>query len=167
MLKADGIACVPGSPGTEPRADLVSIFSPCRSLREKPAMKDELPAAIEAGDEQQCVRLLMGLDETARRALHPNVANALAETDSAFKSDYGPSRPQILQRYTAARLAMLGTATLGELKRIGSWRFPNDAARVILAERRPGWLAEWSEFELERKFWNWKAVRALVRDGLI
>ena len=33
-------------------------------------MKAELLAAIEAGDEQTCVGLLKGLDETARRALH-------------------------------------------------------------------------------------------------
>lgn len=52
--------------------------------------KDELLAAIQSGDEQQCIRLLKGLDETARRALHPSVAKAVEEIRSAhemFRSD--------------------------------------------------------------------------------
>ena len=130
-------------------------------------MKDELLAAIEAGDEQTCVRLLKGQDERARRELYPAVAQKIEEIDSAFKSDLGPSRPQIFRRHAAARLAMLGTATLGELKRTGPWRFHGEAARAILTERRPSWLAEWAEFELEKTFRNWAVVRALVRDGLI
>jgi uncharacterized protein len=36
-------------------------------------MQDELLAAIEAGDEQRCAGLLKGLNEAARRALHPAV----------------------------------------------------------------------------------------------
>src|SRR5260370_1703436 len=103
----------------------------------KSAMSDELLAAIQAGDEQNCVFLLNGLDETTRRALYPGVANALEETAAAFKSDYGSPRQQIFQRYTAARLALLGTATLGELKKTAPSRFPSDAARPLLASRRP------------------------------
>jgi hypothetical protein len=130
-------------------------------------MKDDLLAAIEAGDELACVSLLKGLDEAARRALHPSVTQAFEKADSALKIHIGSSRPEIFRRIAAARLAMLGTATFGELRKTTAWRFHGDAARSILTERRPAWLAEWAEFELERNFWNWTAVRGLVRDGLI
>src|SRR5260370_15034279 len=164
MEEAGGFAFARGAPGTEVRAGLASIFSLCRSLREKPALKDELLAAIEAGDEQACVRLLTGQDERARGELYPAVAQKIEEIDSGVKSDFGPSRPQIFRRQTAAHLAMLGTATLGELKKTGPWRFHGEAAGAILTGRRPGWLAEWGEFELEKNFRNWVVVRALVRD---
>jgi hypothetical protein len=116
-------------------------------------MRDELLAAIEAGDEAGCVGLLRGLDETARRALYPAVAQALAEAEG-------------YRRATTARLAMLGTATLSELKKAGSWVWPAAPAQAILAERRPAWLAQWAEFQLEKNVRNWPLMRALVRDGL-
>src|SRR5713226_8278869 len=103
MRTASGIALARGAPGTEIRADPASTFSPCRSLREKPV--NELLAAIRAGDERGCVRLLKGLNETARRALHPAVAQENAP---------------------AARIAMLGTATLGELRKSAPCPFPAD-----------------------------------------
>lgn len=48
-------------------------------------MKDDLLAAIDEGDEQRCVGLLKGLDEAARRGLHPGVAQAHDETGSALR----------------------------------------------------------------------------------
>ena len=130
-------------------------------------MKDKLLAAIEAGDEQACVRILKGQDERARRELYPAVAQKIGEIDSAFKSEFGPSRLQVFRRYTAARLVMLGTATLGELKKTVPWQFHGEAALAILTDRRPSWLLEWAQFGLEKNFRNWAVVRSLVRDGLI
>src|SRR5260370_35444103 len=115
MEEAGGFAFARGAPGTEVRAGLANIFSLSRSLREKLALKDELLAAIEAGDEQACVGLLTGQDERARRELYPAVAQKIEEIDAAVKSDVGPSRPQIFRRHTAAPPAMLGTPTLVEL----------------------------------------------------
>ena len=81
-------------------------------------MKSELTAAIESGDEQACVLLLKGQDERARRELYPAIARKVEEIDSALKNFSDPSRPQLLQDYTVARLAMLGAARLGELKEL-------------------------------------------------
>ena len=130
-------------------------------------MKDKLSAAIEAADEQACVRLLKGQDEKARRELYPTVKQKVEELDSALKNFSDPSRAQLYQSYTVARLAILGTATLGELRKTSPWRLNSHAAQAILMDRRPDWLAEWARFEIERNLWNWQAVRALVRDGLI
>jgi len=130
-------------------------------------MKDELIAAIKACDDEKCVHLLSRLDEAARREVHPSVVKLHKEIDSAFKNDFGPSRSQILRIHTTAGLAMLGTATLIELKKISSWRLHGEAPLAILTDRRPGWLAEWAEFELERNFRNWTFIRAMIRAGLI
>lgn len=80
-------------------------------------MQGDLLAAIEDGDEHKCVGVLKGLNERARRALHPAVHRTLEAIDSTIRTDFGPSRSQNLHRHIAARLAMLGTATLGELKK--------------------------------------------------
>jgi len=130
-------------------------------------MKDELLAAIQQGDDEKCVRLLKGLDEKARRALHPGVAKLHEDIHSAVRSDFGPSRQQVLRIYATARLAMLGTATLGELKKTPLWSVHGDGPLAILTDRRPGWLAEWAEFELERNFRSWPIIRAMIRSGLI
>jgi hypothetical protein len=130
-------------------------------------MQDELLAAIEAGDEQTCVGLLKGQNETTRRALHPAVKRTIDATDSTIRSDFGPSRSENLRRHRAAQLAMLGTATLGELKKSAAWQFPDDAAYAILTQRRPDWLADWAQFEIDRNVWNWAVVRAMVRNELI
>jgi hypothetical protein len=130
-------------------------------------MKDELTAAIESGDEQACVLLLNNLNERARRELYPAIAQKVDDIDSALKNYSDPARPQLYRKYRVARLAMLGTATLGELKKISLWRFDWNAAHAVLKGRRPNWLAEWAQFEVERNLANWAVVRALVRDGLI
>ena len=131
-------------------------------------MTDDLLAAIQAGDGQRCVALLQGLDEAARRGLHPTVAKALEETNSALKNnDAGPSQREKFQRHTVARLAMLGTGTLGELRKLVRWQFTGESALAMLVNRRPVWLAEWAELALEGNVANWAIVRALVRLRLI
>ena len=134
---------------------------------EELTMSRELLAAIDAGDQKACIRLLRGLDETARRALQPAIAAKLEEIEAAPEGDTERSRLKLHRSFTAARTAMLGTASLGELKKAAPLQFDGEAAPAILADRRPAWLAEWSEFELTRNWWNWKAVRPLVRDGVI
>jgi len=100
-------------------------------------LKDELIAAIEACDEQKCVHLLNGLAEAARRAVYPSVAELYKDVDSAFRKDFGPSRSQVVRVRTTAGLAMLGTATLSELKKITPWHLHGEAQLAILADRRP------------------------------
>ncbi len=79
-------------------------------------MNKELLAAIDAGNQQACIRLLKGLDETARRALQPAIAAKLVEIDAAPEGDSDRSRLKLHRSFRAARTVMLGTASLGELK---------------------------------------------------
>ena len=84
-----------------------------------------------------------------------------------------PARSSSAGRSTAPwRLALLGTASLGQLRRVGAWELVlADAglAAAVLVERRPGWLATWADWMLRAQTWKtpWPIVRALVREGAI
>jgi Family of unknown function (DUF6493) len=130
---------------------------------------DDLLAAINAADPTDCARLLRDLEEKTRRALHPIVALRVEELARELRDFTKPSRKESFERYSVARLALLGVATLAELNKLPSWSFPKgeETAAVVLANRRPAWLVAWAEFELPRNVRNWSTVRALVRSGSI
>jgi len=127
----------------------------------------DLLASIETADAAECVRLLDGLDERARRELHTAVARQIEDLDKLLEDYSSPSRRRTYELYAVARVALLGTATLGELKKSSMWTLLNtqEAAARVLADRHPDWLANWVEFELARNVGNWGIVRALVRGG--
>jgi hypothetical protein len=129
---------------------------------------DDLLAAIDAAHPTNCVRLLTDREEKARRALHQVVALRVEELDRELRN-FSKPRKESFESYSVGRLALLGVASLAELKKLRPWSFPNGetTAAVMLANRRPAWLADWAEFELPRNFRNWPIVRALVRSGSI
>ena len=58
---------------------------------------DDLLAAIDAADPAKCARLLMDLEEKARRVLHPAVAQRITKLDKEILdlSNPNPSRASI------------------------------------------------------------------------
>src|SRR6266849_4754200 len=118
---------------------------------------ETLKTAIEQGDSASCVSLLRGLDEAQRRALYPSVSATLRSKEMGFD----------FHRNQAIRLALLGTATLSELKKISAWYLVPKHACEVIRDRHPSWLADWVEFELSRFIRQWPLVRALVRENLI
>lgn len=126
-----------------------------------------LMQAIKAANRAGCVRLLGPLNEQARRALYPDVAQKATELDKALGENFSASRRKLLDQDVVAGLALLGTATLGELKKCPFRHLPDDLAARILTDRQPPWLADWAEFELERNTASWPLVRRLVRDEVI
>jgi len=138
---------------------------------------DELLAALDVADGERCAALLEGLDEKARRELYPAVKERVAELETLAntwieiprQTGVGMRRGLPYEVSVAARLALLGTATLGPLKKTRIWTPYRevDLAVSILRDRRPEWLTAWAEFELERNFRTWPLVRALVREGVI
>lgn len=129
----------------------------------------DLIAAINAADATSCVQLLSDRDERYRRAVYPALALRTEELEEELRDVSGASRKKAFEQYLVGRVALLGVATLAELKRLRSWSFANWdlAAAAMLAHRRPSWLAEWVEFELTRNFRNWSTARALVRCGAV
>ncbi len=121
----------------------------------------ELEQAIQSG-EQSVVECLQQAAESERRAAAPVAIRLYA----AWRSDPlgagklgGP-----------AALAMLGTATLSELRKAhvdGVW--DHEGAVAILRQRRPDWLPAWVAWTLEKQPYvsRWGLARRLEREGLI
>lgn len=128
-----------------------------------------LVSSIDAADHEACARALVGLTESERRAVYPAVARRVDEIDTQLQNYADPGRKQAFQCFPVARLALLGVATLGELRKTRTTSFfgLQGTVSAILADRQPDWLSDWAEFELARNIGIWPAVRALVRTGLI
>src|SRR5258706_6373538 len=108
-----------------------------------------------AGDADGCVSLLAKLTEAERRAL---AADALLAHREAHRERIAnisrplkdPDRAQAEARRATAFLAVLGTATLAEIKKApSSW----GDARVydVLTARRPQWLENCCALVLNRR----------------
>jgi Family of unknown function (DUF6493) len=109
--------------------------------------------------EEAVVGALRGLGEDERRALARDVARAAR----------GLARDGVWEPGPALALALLGTATLAELKRLGRLAVPVDdgLAFDVLADRRPPWLGEWAAWMVGDAPRWFLLVRRLVRAGLI
>lgn len=130
----------------------------------------QLLAAIDAADRDVCVDLLIGLPESARRALYPAIARRMTELDVACSDFRNSHRARAFAMRAVADLASLGLANFGDLKRgrVRLFSAEGEAAAIaILSNRRPVWLAAWAEFELEHNFSQWTLVRSLVLGGFI
>lgn len=138
--------------------------------------EDELRRVLDVGDVQACKTLLASMSETARR---PFAKRASARLKEVLKGDFqetAPGRYEWVSPFTdaqreAARIAVLATATLAELKRL-EWdavprsRVEEDAAIDFLREFRPAWLDEWAEALLEFSPETWRFARRLVRESI-
>src|SRR5882724_8419366 len=121
----------------------------------------ELEPAIVAGDASGCQALLAKLTEPERRAL---AADAMQAYRQAHR-ERDPRSAVWQARQGAAFIAMLGTATLPEIKKEPpTWR--DGGVYDVLATRRPVWLGDWCEWVLNEHTWAWSVVRRMVREGL-
>ena len=129
---------------------------------------------IECGSEDSVVALRGGASEAQRKAAS---AAVIERCERGIK-------PYLLKGLTAAQarrvifqlagidrkidrrpqLALIGTGTLGEIKRYGIGL----PARTydILAARKPKWLEQWIKWILGVNHHGWPIVRRLVREGL-
>src|SRR5205823_9759031 len=83
----------------------------------------------------------------------------------------GPALPEWASRslgWEVTGIALLGTASLAQLKAVGdvvTRSVPHHAYEVLRA-RQPAWLNEWAAWFLSRNSLAWGPVRRLARDGL-
>jgi hypothetical protein len=154
----------------------------------KPA---ELQAVLDANDVDACIALFATASEADRRAVAKGAAALLREIHSGVPLQVASilvnfSDEQIEGFYPGmaarrvglrvAQVAVLATATLGELKKFGERCFPPiDDAVAVLSARRPPWVGEWAEAIISwggrNASWigtavRWPFVRRLVREGL-
>jgi len=93
---------------------------------------DPVLRALASRNHRRLVRALRGLSEAERRRLVPELSHP-GGTDGAYE------------------LALLGTGSLGQIRRGGAWDLSlaadADIADVLLG-RRPSWLASWAAWIL-------------------
>jgi hypothetical protein len=138
---------------------------------------ERTPAALEAlirkgRDPDRFIAFFAGMAEKDRRALAPVAIKAVR--DLTEDGDLWRMNPALLDEdwgWPRAVPALLATATLSELKRLGNrgipsaWRPGADACITILLDRRPDWLDRWCEWLIHRSALHWPIVRRLVREG--
>ncbi|MDA0183054.1 DUF6493 family protein [Solirubrobacter phytolaccae] len=110
-------------------------------------------------DARRVARALRGLPEAERRALAPELlrhARGIAGTGGE----------------SVVHVALAGTATLTEIRRLGIWSASTidvEQGLAVLLDRRPDWLQEYAEWRLTGDALDspWTLVRGLVRAGAI
>jgi hypothetical protein len=148
---------------------------------------DKLQAIINAGDVAACLAFFQGASEADRKAIAKTALDHLRALRNrisaplrrlATRIGFVPSVPGLTEpsevlpdAFEAARVAVLASASLSQLKKLGFDGIPAHHAYTILADRRPPWLDEMVELmcELERRLRfgsHWPSVRRLVREGL-
>ncbi len=131
-------------------------------------------AALQSGDAEECAALLRTLAIAERRAL---AARAIAQLrhlqEDALRRIASPTQTEALwtpARFRAARLAVLGTATLAEIEALGLLAVPpsdeEDAAVALVVALDPSWRPEWAEAIVAVATQRFSLARRLVRDGV-
>ena len=145
---------------------------------------EKLEAILKDGDVPACLAFFRGASEADRK----KVAKIALARLRALRADSSATMIRLLARsgidpsmsglagssesladsYRAARVAVLASASLSQLKSLGIDGVPPDLADTILADRRPPWLDELAErlCDLELRIGSyWTTVRRLVREG--
>ncbi|HTM47095.1 MAG TPA: DUF6493 family protein [Bryobacteraceae bacterium] len=130
----------------------------------------DLEEAIAAGDPDRCIAGLANLSEPERRTLAPSAIRVHRDAYRRSRASFDlhwkdPERIRIEAGYLAAFLALMGTATLAEIRKAPLWR-ADERVYDVLAARRPPWLGDWCEWILEERGWPWKVIRRMVREGI-
>jgi tetratricopeptide (TPR) repeat protein len=134
---------------------------------------EELETAILAGDSKRCLDLLAGATESQRRAAAPTALRwrkIVCEQMMRFDGTWDERLPKGMESSCldeTSGAALLGTATLSELKSLG-WRAANADTHAfeVLSARQPEWLPAWAAWILEESTYHWTVVRRFVRAGL-
>jgi len=130
-------------------------------------MPTDLENAVLAGDQALATQLLAPMTEADRRAQAPAMIALLRKIKKDRRGTWGHDTYRL---ESTASLAVLGTATLSEIKSL-SLVVP-DETHQVLVDRRPTWLGDWVEWSLRdsegyRANNTWTIIRKMVVDGII
>jgi hypothetical protein len=152
---------------------------------------EALKALLEAGDAEGCIAFFAEATEDDRRALAKTAGSHLSALTKNSPDElvvteprpdglpvrvFGPWNRLQPAGFRAARIAVLATATLVELKKIGAGcMLESEDAVAVLSARRPPWIADWANHILswhraqDRSYLGvhkWNLLRGLARAGL-
>jgi hypothetical protein len=133
--------------------------------------KGDLSALLEAGDVAAVRAFFTSKDEVARRPFAKEAQSALKRFAEGEYKETKPGTWQWLSPYTdahreGARVAVLCTCTLAELKKYADKNNIDETTADLWRTLRPSWLAEAADAVLESNIFAWPLARRLVLEGL-
>jgi hypothetical protein len=127
------------------------------------AKQNELLDLLKRGEPSACVAFFKDASEESRKKLAPQ----------ALKCYRDNPPKKVPQQFECEKLAVLATASLGQLKRLShNQPFSNDKNATygcaILLDRRPNWLEEWLQWVFaEGNFYSsWQFIYELEQNSL-
>ena len=138
---------------------------------ERPALTyDALLPLLAVGDDAATVEFLSGRDERERRPIG-------AQLSAAYRDWDGFRRVVPFEHLDTAAAAVVGTASLAELKRLRDlhkWgQYCSEATYLVILDRRPDWIDRWAEYAMDQQMRSsgradhaWSFFRLLIRDGI-
>ncbi len=128
---------------------------------------DQLTQIIKTGTPAACVKFLAPLAPNERAAFGKTAMTLFMEWDKAHEAALADGRPRTEVRPDVARVAVLCTASLSQVKSCG-WNICLTPALMLeaFAQVRPDWLDDWVTFMLEDSPFNLHRVRNLWENGL-
>jgi hypothetical protein len=136
---------------------------------------EELDRILSEGKVEACLELFRGTAEVERRPLAPVALEWFRKASRSDLEVVGNKGPETTMRVRwalgervleACELAVLATASAGELSRLRFVPRDGENALALLSALRPSSLDAWAGALLEWGSGNWGFVRRLVRAGL-
>ncbi len=145
---------------------------------------DELTKLVESGNSEKLIAAMAHLDESERKKL-AKAAVALQRAAKSMQTDAfrqaiavrhaissdDPKLRDVRDIKGTAELAVLGLCAWSQARRVSPsfWGLrtmgeKNPILRVLLA-RRPEWIDQWVQQQLDGRFCDWPTIRSLIREG--
>lgn len=131
--------------------------------------EQKLQNILETGNVKECVAFFKGMPEKQRRALAPLCLSWLRKIKKNLVVESPGGVFKLNPLMGPAEAAVLATATLAELSKLGRFVRPDDeTAFALLVDRRSQWVHQWVLSLLsESHYWRqWKLIRRLMAAGL-
>lgn len=127
---------------------------------------ESIIACIDVADADGVVAALAPLDEATRRQVAPEIIARLRSDREAGVQSLLKTGTRSRSTLEPAGLAVLGVATLTELRKLSWSAVPGSDDRVIavFADRRPPWLSQWVDYVLETRTSSWGSRFSLARE---
>ena len=119
---------------------------------------------------EACLGFFSGMPQDERRTFAKFAHRTLKDTEKQWRDSWGKEPAQqkpLYEQIDNARVCVLATATLGELKKHG-WRIlPNGVfAFEVVRELKPDWINDWVQFLSESEPRTYHIIRLIYQAGL-
>ncbi|MEM1262383.1 MAG: DUF6493 family protein [Pseudomonadota bacterium] len=118
-----------------------------------------------------CLKFFVGMDNKERRRFAAVAQTTYRLVDAEWRNDRGQKTPLLgkpfHEQVNNARVGLVATATLGELKKLRWHQVPTDGFVVdIVRELRPPWVNAWVQHLSETEPFAYNDIRQLIDAGL-